>query len=300
MKRLLLLSALGLTFAPIGAHAETDLSCTSAPAVAADCVAGAITDRDACLYADVISRACTTGRAPDMGLVAASTPGSGFLSGTSTVWFRRDPGSREDTATGDLSADPWAVNCRGKSGGDYAACLRSRFLTGSPDVCAEWARAFGVDTCGIPGGGWSRGPGNERWGSAQQALDWFCENDPAVIGSPGRAGGYDCVSTGLERARLGAHGGEPLVTEWQRRSQEPPPPPPPASNCLAPKVCIDPPASCPACPVCPVCAPLPTLPPKARATFEQVCRWIPAARTTRRHRCLEALTQIRTALGEPK
>ncbi len=157
---------------------------------------------------------------------AASNPGSGYAPRSTTVFYRAIPGGPEKTATGSLSADPWSVGCRGKVGADLAACLRSRFLTRSPEVCAEYQRAFGVDSCGTPAGGWTRGPSNERWGSALQALNYFCENDPAVIGSTGRAGGWDCQSTAIEWARLGAFGGEPLVTEWQRRTEPPRPPTP--------------------------------------------------------------------------
>lgn len=199
-----------------------NLTCLAARIELQRCAAGAETDRDLCLYAEIVAAGCDA--ATPEALAAALTPGTGYAPRSTTSYFRRIPGGREESAQGSLAADPWSVQCAGKSGADFAACIRSRFLTVRPEVCAEWARAFGVDSCGIPGGGWSRGPGNERWGASIAALQYFCENDPAVIGSPGRAGGLDCLPLAVEWTRLGAFAGEPIVAEWQRRTQAPPAP----------------------------------------------------------------------------
>jgi hypothetical protein len=204
-----------------------NLTCAAAAIEATRCAQGLERSMDRCAYAELITRVCQA--AEPAGLIAtatatlapaaASNPGSGYAPRSTTVFYRAIPGGPEKTATGSPSADPWAVACRGKSGSALAACLRSRFLVSSPEVCAEYTRAFGVSTCGTPAGGWTRGPSNERWGSALQALNYFCENDPAIIGSTGRAGGWDCDSTAVEWARLGAFGGEAIVTEWQRRTE---------------------------------------------------------------------------------
>lgn len=208
-------------------QATQNLDCAAAAIESTRCAQGLERSMDRCAYAELIARVCQSaeprGLTATAGLTAAapSNPGSGYNPRTTTVFYREIPGGTEKSSTGSLSADPWALSCQGKTGTELAACLRSRFLVSSPAVCAEYAKAFGVNSCGTPGGGWTRGPSNERWGSAVQALNYFCENDPAVIGSTGRAGGWDCESTAVEWARLGAFGGEAIVTEWQRRSEPP-------------------------------------------------------------------------------
>ena len=206
-------------------RAAQNLSCEAAAIESTRCAQGLEKSLDRCAYAETIARVCRSSERQGLAAVAvpgpAASPGSGYRPGSTTVFYRAIPGGPERTAIGSATADPWALSCQGKIGGALAACLRSRFLVSNPAVCAEYARAFGVDTCGTPAGGWTRGPSNERWGSALQALNYFCENDPAVIGSTGRAGGWDCESTAVEWARLGAFGGEAIVTEWQRRSDPP-------------------------------------------------------------------------------
>ncbi len=202
-----------------------NLTCEAAVIESARCAQGLERSMDRCAYAETIARVCRSTEPHGLTAVAVpgapATPGSGYRPGATTVFYRAIPGGPEKTATGSATADPWALSCQGKTGSALAACLRSRFLVSGPAVCAEYARAFGVDTCGTPAGGWTRGPSNERWGSALNALNYFCVNDPAVIGSTGRAGGWDCESTAVEWARLGAFGGEAIVTEWQRREQPP-------------------------------------------------------------------------------
>lgn len=204
-------------------RATQNLTCDGAAIESTRCAQGLERSMDRCAYAELIARVCQSAErgatATTVATAPSSNPGSGYNPRTSTVFYRAIPGGPEKTATGSVSADPWALACQGKAGADLAACLRSRFLVSTPAVCAEYARAFGVDTCGTPAGGWTRGPSNERWGSALQALNYFCENDPAVIGSTGSAGGWDCESTAVEWARLGAFGGEAIVTEWQRRTE---------------------------------------------------------------------------------
>ncbi len=206
------------------AKATQNLSCSEAAIDSTRCAQGLERSMDRCAYAELISRICQSAErgapaAPTLAAAASSNPGSGYNPRTTTVFYREIPGGPEKSATGSLSADPWALSCQGKTGAALAACLRSRFLVSSTAVCAEYTKAFGVSTCGTPAGGWTRGPSNERWGSALQALNYFCENDPAVIGSTGRSGGWDCESTAVEWARLGAFGGEAIVTEWQRRTE---------------------------------------------------------------------------------
>jgi len=224
---LVLLLSVGACSSPgnIGTGKATqNLTCDEAAIDSTRCAQGLERSMDRCAYAEVIARVCQSAErgataVPALTAGSSSNPGSGYNPRTSTVFYRAIPGGPEKTATGSASADPWALACQGKAGTDLAACLRSRFLVSTPAVCAEYARAFGVDTCGTPAGGWTRGPSNERWGSALQALNYFCENDPAVIGSTGNAGGWDCESTAVEWARLGAFGGEAIVTEWQRRTE---------------------------------------------------------------------------------
>lgn len=208
-------------------QATHNLTCDAAAIESTRCAQGLERSMDRCAYAELIARVCQPAESRGARIAAAaslvpaasSNPGSGYSPRTTTVFYREIPGGPEKTATGSLSADPWALACQGKAGTELAACLRSRFLVSSSAVCAEYKRAFGVTSCGTPAGGWTRGPSNERWGSALQALNYFCENDPAVIGSTGRAGGWDCESTAVEWARLGAFGGEAIVTEWQRRTE---------------------------------------------------------------------------------
>lgn len=246
--------------------------CLTARAYAASCAARG--DRsERCVEAEVLASACSIG-APvagelGQGVMAAAlppvtlSPGAGYHPRTLATFWRDFPGGPERSGVGDPSTDPWALACVAKAGQEWQACLRSRYLTESPDVCAAYRRAFGVTTCGSPGGGWTRGPSNERWGSARQALDYFCENDPAVIGSSGRAGGWDCQSTAVEWARLGAFGGEAVVTEWQRRTAGPPPPPAPRCGDRHP----DPGETCTNCPAdIGPCAPHPPPDPRLDCT----------------------------------
>ncbi len=219
--------------ATVGSTRSTqNLTCDSAAIEATRCAQGLERSQDRCAYAEMIARVCDRAATRSTPAAAASlvsaasasstsSAGSGYAPRSTTVFYREIPGGPERTATGSPSADPWALSCQAKQGAELAACLRSRYLVTNPAVCAEYARAFGVTSCGTPGGGWTRGPSNERWGSARQALDYFCENDPAVIGSTGRSGGWDCESTAVEWARLGAFGGEAIVTEWQRRNEAP-------------------------------------------------------------------------------
>jgi len=221
----LLLSALGC--ASSGSPGSTvvtggpgdNLTCSEARAELDRCAQGAKSDADRCAYAKVIARVCEAAGSPTLAAAAPLTPGSGYRPRSLTTFWREFPGGPEHTGQGDLSANPWSVACSGKSGSELAACLRSRFLPAdNPAVCAAYRRAFGVPTCGAPGGGWSRGPSNERFGSALAALNYFCDKEPSFIGSPGRAGGLDCDSTAYEWAALGAFGGESIVTEWINRT----------------------------------------------------------------------------------
>lgn len=262
-----------------------NLGCAAAKVIDQRCQAGIETNAETCFAAAVIARVCSAAENPTL---LASVPGSGYTPRSTTVSYRAIPGGPEKTATGDPSADPWFLACASKSGPELAACLRSRFFPASPTVCAEYKRAFGVDTCGTPAGGWTRGPSNERWGSALQALNYFCNEDPAYIGSTGRAGGWDCESTAVEWARLGAFGGEAIVAEWLRRTEAPPaprcgdhkrdpgetcencpedagacPPPPPPPACAPPLVCGPAPVPCP------------SLKPAQRAELARVCGWVP-------------------------
>lgn len=230
-----------------------NLGCIAARVLVQQCQVAIELDRDTCQYAEVIARVCDLAELPS--LLGAPTAGSGYTPRGLTTFWRDTPGSPEKRGVGDLSADPWAVACSGKVGSALAACLRSRFLESNPAVCAEYARAFGVTTCGTPAGGWTRGPSNERWGSALNALNYFCENDPAVIGSTGRAGGWDCESTAVDWARLGAFGGEAIVTEWQKRTNPPAP-------VLCPNGRPDPGETCRTCPQdLGACPPPPPPPP---------------------------------------
>lgn len=235
--------------------------------------------------------------------LAPSAPGSGYTPTSLTTHYRLIPGGPEQHSIGSLSANPWEVNCRGKSGPTLLECLHSRFLTGSAEVCAAYLTAFGVGTCGTPGGGWTRGPSNERWGSAKQALDYFCIHDPSVINSTGAAGGWDCNSTAYEWAALGAFGGEGIVTEWERRVGDDNSPPTP---CVAPKVCIDPPTPCPDCPppvecdsCCAECPPpvKVTLTPRTVGALKAVCSQISSNRPQQRRRCREAVEEVFGKVG---
>lgn len=251
---LLAIIATGCASAPPQDETAKNLDCMAARILDQRCQVGIELDPDRCLYAATIARACDLADAPSL---LASTPGSGYNPRTLATSWRDTPGGPERFGRGDLSADPWALACSGKVGSALAACLRSRFLESTPAVCAEYARAFGVSTCGTPAGGWTRGPSNERWGSALQALNYFCENDPAVIGSTGRAGGWDCESTAVEWARLGAFGGEAIVTEWLRRTEALPP-------VLCPNGRIDPGETCRTCPADAGACPPPPPPPDPR------------------------------------
>lgn len=224
-----------------------NLTCLAAQIELQRCDAGAERNADVCLYAQVVAAACSTAESRSL---FASTPGTGYTPNGLTSFFRRIPGGREETGRGSLGPDPWSVNCSGKNGADFAACIRSRFLTQGPEVCAAFLAAFGVDTCGTPGGGWTRGPSTERFGSAIGALRYFCENDPAVIGSAGRSAGFDCNPTALEWTQLGAFGGEGIVSEWIRRTEAPPAPICGNGIKESGETCATCPRDVPGCPVC--------------------------------------------------
>lgn len=248
-----------------GSTSQTQLTCVAAELLTQrKCAIEPNSDR--CFYAQTVAQllcgkqAMMTSAsllAPELDDASSSSStlsGSGYSPRGLTVYYRSFPGGPEVSTTGNPSADPWAIACSGKLGANLTACLQSRFFTSSPAVCAEYSRAFGVVTCGSPAGGWSRGPSNERWGSAKNALNYFCENDPTIIGSTGRAGGWDCESTAVEWARLGAFGGESIVTEWQRRTV--PPLDPPVSRCGdgradSGETCVNCPADLGVCPPLP-------------------------------------------------
>lgn len=232
---------------PPGAGKQArNLTCAAARVELQRCDAGTEANADACAYARVIASVCDAAVIPEEESLFASAgpsyPGAGFHPRSAATYWRDYPGGPERHGIGDPSIDPWAISCATKTGPNLAACLRSRYLEASPAVCDAYRRAFGVTTCGSPGGGWSRGPSNERWGAAREALNYFCENDPSFIGSVGRSGGLDCESTGYEWAALGAFGAEYVVDEYSRRTQGPPPPP------LCPNGRIDPGETCSNCP----------------------------------------------------
>jgi len=182
--------------------------------------------------------------------------GTGYTPRSNRVVARSIAGGPVDIfTTGNPAADPWSIACRGRVGMHLRLCLAGRDLPTDraprEEVCAEYLRAFGVRTCGQPAGGWAYGPGNERFGAAKNALEYFCRTDPAFIGSTGAAGGWDCTATGADITRLGAFGGEYVITEHARRdpqdgSTPPPSGTPPAARCGNAR--LDPGETCRNCP----------------------------------------------------
>lgn len=231
---------------------------------------------------------------------ASAEPGSGYRPGGSLLCHRAIPGGPPVSSAANWSApDPWALACVGTA--DETRCLRYEgFLDFSRDGVAEAYQArYGFSWRELLGGWCTKS--SEAASRVGEALEWFCLNNPARIGSGGLANGRDCIPTAREVTDSLANGeAARIAAEFCLATEgtadcEPAPvvdPPDPRGTCEAPKVCMVPPLPCKTCP------PPVEIPDALFATLDEACaKWVPVHRPQRRKLCANALHSLRTALG---
>jgi len=205
---------------------------------------------EACDYARIIASRCAAGNLQGLAAAGPAAPiehGTGFRAPGNRSCWRATVGGQPMSGNGNLAVDPWAVAGIPGGGTGELPC-------GRPEVEAAYEARYVAGCIGpnSPLGGWCSGISNENRLRAKAATEWACENSPEMIGSTGRAGGWDCQATGRDITDFGAFGNWPMLLAIEAKINPP--------GCVLPKICALP------CPTCPVC-PLPTcIPPQVRNT----------------------------------